>query len=174
VQTVLPNDAVYVFTRSEDDVALSHVFMPQPEVEALREREFFGDFVLGGEASLAQVCEAYGVRVPEELAGLTLRETLARRFQGRPVVGDRLDLGDIELVVRISGGRSPRSAWSSTRSVPGDSTAGRRCGRCAYWSAGGRESTLRPVNMADTIPPPSFTSVTTTPATCSTTSAARA
>jgi NhaP-type Na+/H+ and K+/H+ antiporter len=34
------------------------------------------------------------------VAGLTLRETLARRFKGRPVVGDRLHLGDIELVVR--------------------------------------------------------------------------
>jgi cell volume regulation protein A len=106
VQTVLPDDAVYVFTRGEDVAALSHVFMPEPEVEALREREFFGDFVLGGEASLAQVCEAYGARVPEELAGLTLRETLARRFQSRPVVGDRLDLGDIELVVReVAGGQ---------------------------------------------------------------------
>ena len=100
VQTVLPNDAVYVFTRGQDVAALSHTFMAQPEVEALREREFFGDFVLGGEASLAQVCEAYGARVPAELAGLTLRETLARRFKGRPVVGDRLNLGDIELVVR--------------------------------------------------------------------------
>jgi cell volume regulation protein A len=38
--------------------------------------------------------------VPTELAGLTLRETLARRFKGRPVVGDRLQVGDIELVVR--------------------------------------------------------------------------
>jgi hypothetical protein len=44
--------------------------------------------------------------LPEELAGLTLRETLARRFKGRPVVGDRLDLGDIELVAReVVGGQ---------------------------------------------------------------------
>ena len=100
VQTVLPDDAVYVFTRAEDVAALSHVFMPEPELEALREREFFGDFVLDGKANLAQVCEVYGAQVPAELSGLTLRETLARRFKGRPVVGDRLDLGDIELVVR--------------------------------------------------------------------------
>ena len=113
VQTLLPGDGVYVFTRGEDVPALSHVFMSEPHVEGLREREFFGDFVLGGEASLAQVCEVYGAQVPAELAGFTLRETLARRFKGRPVVGDRLDLGDIDLVVREvrQTGMSPRSAW---------------------------------------------------------------
>jgi cell volume regulation protein A len=100
VQTLMPGDAVYVFTRGEEVAALSHAFMPEPQLESLREREFFGDFVLGGEASLAQVCEAYGAEVPMELAGLTLRETLARRFKGRPVVGDRLQVGDIEFVVR--------------------------------------------------------------------------
>jgi cell volume regulation protein A len=100
VQTLMPGDAVYVFMRGEDVPALSHLFMPEPRVESLREREFFGDFVLDARASLAQVCEVYGAEVPPEVAGLTLRETLVRRFKGRPVVGDRLHLGDIELVVR--------------------------------------------------------------------------
>jgi cell volume regulation protein A len=105
VQTLLPGDAVYVFMRGEDVPELSHVFMPEPQVESLRERAFYGDFVLDAEASLADVCQIYGVAMPEGLAHATLREALTTRFEGRPVVGDRVSLGDIELVVReVSGG----------------------------------------------------------------------
>lgn len=60
-------------------------------------RSFFGDFVLNGDARLEDVCEAYGVA---PVGTGTLEEFLRRRLKGRPVVGDAVEVGDIELTVR--------------------------------------------------------------------------
>ena len=60
-------------------------------------RSFFGDFVLNADAKLEDVCEAYGVPA---LGSGTLEEFLRRRLKGRPVVGDAVHVGEIELTVR--------------------------------------------------------------------------
>jgi cell volume regulation protein A len=60
-------------------------------------RSFFGDFVLNADARLEDVCEAYGV---PPIGSGTLEEFLRRRLKGRPVVGDAVHVGDIELTVR--------------------------------------------------------------------------
>ena len=49
------------------------------------------------EARLEDVCAAYGVPPP---GSGTLEEFLARRLKNRPVVGDAVHAGDIELTVR--------------------------------------------------------------------------
>jgi cell volume regulation protein A len=100
VQALLPGDALYVFMRGEDVAEFAHAFVPEPQAERLRERAFFGDFVLDAQARLAEVCQIYGVAPPAGLEHATLREAMSARFKGRPVVGDRVDLGDIQLVVR--------------------------------------------------------------------------
>jgi cell volume regulation protein A len=68
----------------------------------LDEHRFFGDFVLNGDARVADIEAVYGLgldyREPEE----TLAAFLNRKFRGVPVVGDRLRIGGVELVVRAS------------------------------------------------------------------------
>jgi cell volume regulation protein A len=60
-------------------------------------RLFFGDFVLNADALIEDVCAAYGVA---PMGAGRLDEFLSRRLKGRPVVGDSVEVGDIELTVR--------------------------------------------------------------------------
>lgn len=99
-------DLVYLLVRSENVDAVSGRFAAGPLPEPLAERRFFGDFGLDPAARLADVCLAYGVAPPADLADLSLAEVIARRCKGVPVVGDRVTLGDIDLVVRETAGKS--------------------------------------------------------------------
>jgi potassium/hydrogen antiporter len=69
----------------------------------LEEHAFFGDFVLNGEARLGEVGQLYGFQVAPAAAGLSVAEYIAQAFHHRPVVGDRVRLGQVELVVRDAG-----------------------------------------------------------------------
>jgi len=64
----------------------------------LEEHEFFGEFVLNGDARLGDLAAVYGFELPEETKSMTAAELLAQRFSQRPVVGDRIRLGRVELV----------------------------------------------------------------------------
>jgi cell volume regulation protein A len=108
-QTLRVGDVLYLFARPDALDGLARLFRAEPSQPLLSERAFFGDFVLGGEARLSEVCEFYGVQPPEDVEDAVLADVFARRFVGRPVVGDRLQLGGIELVVKeVKGGRIGR------------------------------------------------------------------
>ena len=98
--TFAPGDYVYLLAQDDDLAYLSQLFDPHLEPERLRAPQYFGDFVLNGDAVLGDFAAAYGIEVPAEAAGKTLAQHLTDRFHGRPVVGDRTTLGDVELVVR--------------------------------------------------------------------------
>ncbi|GIX28196.1 MAG: K(+)/H(+) antiporter NhaP2 [Burkholderiales bacterium] len=98
-QVLRPGDAVYVWLRTEDVERVSKIFGPQPP-EALTDAQYFGIFVIHPEAELEGLAAVYGFEVPERAKGLTVGEFLARSFSGRPVVGDRVRLGGVELVVK--------------------------------------------------------------------------
>ena len=77
--------------------------------ERLEEHKFFGDLVLDADANLADVAEFYGVDMPRGASDTTLGDYLQRIFRKRPVVGDRLKIGRVELVVReVVNGRVAR------------------------------------------------------------------
>ena len=99
-------DVVYLLARSEDVERISRVLAARPMPEPLLERRFFGAFTLDPAARLADVCAAYGVEPPVGQGDLSLSEAIARRFKGIPVVGDRVALGQLDLVVREMDGRS--------------------------------------------------------------------
>jgi cell volume regulation protein A len=100
VASLAPGDAVYVIARAEDVERVSRTFAAEPLPTQFDEREFYGTFLLDPEAKLGDVCAVYGVAVPPGLADATLGDVLAQRFRGRAGLGDRLALGDIDLVVR--------------------------------------------------------------------------
>ncbi|MDB6063194.1 MAG: antiporter [Verrucomicrobiaceae bacterium] len=67
--------------------------------EHLAARSFFGAFTLAGDALLADLEAVYGLEIDPDLKQLSLSEVIAQRHRGHPVVGDRVDVGPVQLVV---------------------------------------------------------------------------
>lgn len=72
--------------------------------ERLAPRLFFGDFTLAGDAQLADLEMVYGFEVEPDLKELSLSQVIAQRHRGHPVVGDRVELGPVQLVVMAMDG----------------------------------------------------------------------
>jgi cell volume regulation protein A len=99
-------DGVYVMSLPGDAERVSRAFAAQPMAPQFAEAQFFGAFTLEADARMADVCMVYGVAVPEDTAELTLRDVFERRFRGKAGEGDRVVLGEVELVVRaVANGR---------------------------------------------------------------------
>lgn len=103
---IATGDVLYLLVRNESVDRISALFAARPLPGPLAQRRFFGDFTLDPAAPLADVCAVYGVTPPAELVGLGLAEVFARRIKGVPVVGDRVVLGEIELVVKETEGKA--------------------------------------------------------------------
>ncbi len=93
-------DYVYLLAQPKNLAYLGKLFDPHLEPDRLEEHRYFGDFVLNGDALMADLGMAYGIEIPDEVGNLTLAAYLSRMFRGRAVVGDRADLGRAQLVVR--------------------------------------------------------------------------
>lgn len=93
-------DYVYLLAQPKNLAYLGKLFDPHLEPDRLEEHRYFGDFVLNGDALMADLGMAYGVEIPDDIGNLTLAAYLSRMFRGRAVVGDRADLGRAQLVVR--------------------------------------------------------------------------
>lgn len=95
-----PGDYVYFLVRPKDVERLGQLFDPHLAPAYLEEHQYFGDFMLNGDAVLGDVASFYGMTVPDYTAKLTLHEYLSRAFHGRPSVGDAVSLGTATFVVR--------------------------------------------------------------------------
>ena len=96
------DDHVYLLADPSELSELDRLFVAVPEAEAerLSEQAFFGEFVLQGSSRLADLCAFYGVKADPTDGALTLDALMRRELNTHPVVGDRLQLGALELVVR--------------------------------------------------------------------------
>ncbi len=103
---LVAGDMLYVLARAADSAALSDLLVAPSAPAYLEKRQFYGDFVLRGDAQAGAVAAEYGLPLPEAMAELTLEEFLAVKLRGQPVVGDRVRMGKLELVVRaVAAGR---------------------------------------------------------------------
>ncbi len=93
-------DYVYILAQPKYLSYLGKLFDPHLEPDRLEEHRYFGDFVLNGDAVIADLGMAYGIDIPDEIGNMTLAAYLSRMFRGRAVVGDRANLGRAQLVVR--------------------------------------------------------------------------
>lgn len=93
-------DYVYILAQPKYLSYLGKLFDPHLEPDRLEEHRYFGDFVLNGDAVMADLGMAYGIDIPDEIGNMTLAAYLSRMFRGRAVVGDRANLGRAQLVVR--------------------------------------------------------------------------
>jgi cell volume regulation protein A len=68
--------------------------------------EGFGEFMLAGEGAADELAVVYGLDLGEHRHGETLSDFMHERLGAIAVVGDRVRIGEIELVVRaVKGGR---------------------------------------------------------------------
>ncbi|PTU32524.1 potassium/proton antiporter [Stenotrophobium rhamnosiphilum] len=93
-------DFVSLLVAETDLERLDTVFKAKRQrADAAASRQFFGEFEISLEAAAKDLAESYGVKLPESTAEFNVGQ-LVLKFLPRPVVGDRLRLGHIELVVR--------------------------------------------------------------------------
>jgi cell volume regulation protein A len=100
VDTLAVGDFVCLIGESTALEATNDLFAGAVTPKRLEEQEFFGYFVLNGAAPLNEVTAAYLITLPDAKTNQTLGEYLKNRFNNNPVVGDRLQVGSIEFVVR--------------------------------------------------------------------------
>jgi potassium/hydrogen antiporter len=102
-----PGDSVLVIAPPERLAVMDRLFT-RP-VEGGRETEIFGEFTLDGQAPAAEIAALYDFPIPDEAKTMTLGEFVAGRLARRPVAGDRVRVGDVELIVReVEDGRITR------------------------------------------------------------------
>ena len=78
---------------------LDKLFQQTRGNQGVEQQRFFGEFIISPEAHVGDLAEAYGLDVPASASGFTLSAFVASVVH-KPVVGDRLRLGEMELVVR--------------------------------------------------------------------------
>ncbi len=76
---------------------LDRLFESEPLPQEMR--SYFGDFVIAPDAPMQALAELYGARVPADVGESTVSGFIAKHLP-RPVVGDRLRLGPVDLVIR--------------------------------------------------------------------------
>src|SRR6185369_15127557 len=78
--------------------AAQHLFAEHKVAEA--EPEGFGEFMLAGDGAVDELAVVYGLDLGEHRSGETLADFMHERLGKIAVVGDRVRLGEVELVVR--------------------------------------------------------------------------
>ena len=121
-----PGDSVLVIAPPEQAVALDEMFAERRE--SAGGGDVFGEFTFGGDLQVGKLVEFYDLPVPAAERAASLADFLQARLRRKPLVGDRVRLGDIELIVRgIRGDRitevgieleptgRPRPSWTRLR-----------------------------------------------------------
>ena len=103
---IAAGDLLYVITTDEHMALLDHLFVPADDAEETEQQRVFGTFTLDGDAPLGEVADIYGVELPEPVKSQTLGQYIDRQFHRRPVVGDFVRVGGMNLVVREIQGRN--------------------------------------------------------------------
>jgi cell volume regulation protein A len=104
--TLRAGDYVSLLVEQEELPELDELFQSTKRPQKPEEQRFFGEFMLNPTATVEALHDAYGIELPESAAGKTLAQFLAEVLP-RPVVGDRLKLGEMELIVKEMDGEKP-------------------------------------------------------------------
>lgn len=100
LKKLVAGDYIYVLTKTHRREILNKLFADSHAPARLEERKFFGEFILHGEASMDELSAIYGLDLPPSARGKTVQDYLTGVFNKRPVIGDRIKCGGLELVVR--------------------------------------------------------------------------
>lgn len=97
-------DVVWLLASPDQVEHLTALFGPQQQSGPLALRNFFGEFVLDANSPAGMLAITYGVALEEAESADSLGALLERRLGRRPVVGDRVGIGGMELTVRTMTG----------------------------------------------------------------------
>ncbi|MBI3094154.1 MAG: potassium/proton antiporter [Rhodocyclales bacterium] len=98
------DDVVWLLASPEQVEHLTSLFGRQEQSGHLAVRNFFGEFVLDADSSVAALAATYGIELDAAEAAGSIGELLEKRLGSRPVVGDRIGIGSLELTVRAVAG----------------------------------------------------------------------
>lgn len=76
---------------------LDRLFESEPLPQEMR--SYFGDFIIDPDAPMQALADLYGAHVPADVGEHSVSGFIAKHLL-RPVVGDRLQLGPVDLVIR--------------------------------------------------------------------------
>ncbi len=96
---LMVGDRVYIFVPDRYPPLLDRLFASPVEVDP-EDAEFFGAFALDPARPTADIEAAYALGLSEEDQALPIADFVRKRLGGRADYGDRLPLGNIELIVR--------------------------------------------------------------------------
>ncbi len=98
---LVAGDQVYIIAATEHVRLLDQLFArPADMADA---SVLFGDFVIEPDVKLADLAEAYGFEIGEELRGDTVAAMMLRQLAGDIEEGDRVAVGPVDLIVRRLG-----------------------------------------------------------------------
>ena len=93
------DDYVYIFTSPVFLPLLDRLFATRTALGTADEA-FFGDLTISPTASLGALADSYGLLVDAEDRAATVADFMLRQFDGRVEVGDRLEVGPVDLIAR--------------------------------------------------------------------------
>ncbi|WP_309082680.1 potassium/proton antiporter [Chelativorans sp.] len=96
---LMAGDRVYIFVPDRYPRLLDRLFASPTEVDP-EDADFFGAFAVDPERPMADMEAAYGLGLSQEDQDLTIADFVRMRLGGRAEYGDRLPLGNVELIVR--------------------------------------------------------------------------
>ena len=100
-EVLTADDSLYMLTPPEKIAELDRLLVAQHGPARLDEHVFFGDFVINGETPLVALATAYGFQLPDDAdPQQTIGSYLYTVFRKRAVVGDRVNLNNVQFVVR--------------------------------------------------------------------------
>ncbi|MEF2547290.1 potassium/proton antiporter [Aurantimonas sp. E1-2-R+4] len=95
-------DTVYLFISPRYPPLLDRLFA-SPATVRPDDAEFFGEFSVDPAATAKDLANAYGIRLQEDEADLSISDMMIRRLGGRAEYGDRVAVSPVELIVRQTG-----------------------------------------------------------------------
>jgi potassium/hydrogen antiporter len=107
---LIPDDVVYIIGEPSHLRALNRLFDARRMPPRHARERFFGDFALNGDAAIVDLEALYGIAFAGRQDADTLESYLTRRFHKRPVVGDRLHVGQADIIIREMDGNSVKTA----------------------------------------------------------------
>lgn len=102
VSALRPGDLVWLFARPDRVNQLDRLFA-SPAGAAEADRQFFGDFPIDPLAKMTDLGLLYGLAMPPDCSDVTVAQWMADVLGTYPGVGDRIALGEVELIVRALG-----------------------------------------------------------------------
>jgi cell volume regulation protein A len=99
IERLQVRDYVILLVPPEQQLALDRLFTPAPPQQP-KALDALGEFAFAGETPASALAGQYGLAIELQHPLETLGDYLARRLEAEPVVGDRIKLGEAELVVR--------------------------------------------------------------------------